>query len=95
MPRRNRRPRGPRRAAHGRQHVVYLRDTCGKYAFPTYEAAQKIAARADTDHDLRGIDDTHYVYHCPFSGSWHLSSRSLSEVDSRRAYYQHVEEVNS
>lgn len=94
MPRRNYRPREPRRAARVRHRVVYLRDRpCGKYAFPTYSAAQRIAGRADADHDLRGLDDHHTIYRCRWTGSWHLSSRTPSEVDARRAYYRHREEA--
>lgn len=98
MPRRNRRNRRFRRALDVPRRerptrAIYPRDRCGKLAFPTYEAAARIAASARTAHQI--ADERHYIYRCYHGACWHLSSRTPSEVDARRAFYRHQREEAS
>lgn len=92
MPRRNRRFRralnAPRRERTLR--TLYFRDACGKLRFPSFRAAVRLAGRADAEY---GPDNGHHtVYRCRWYGGWHLSSRTPSEVDARRAYYHNQRE---
>lgn len=95
MPRRNHpRRRWVRRTpTRRRERALYFRDTCGKLRLPTYATAVRIAGQATAGYGLD--DEGHTIYHCRWSGGYHLSSRTPSEVDSRRAYYRHHEEATA